>query len=73
MPEAQSQHDETLHQLCHDVGHCLHVISMASEVLLRFRDDDQKVQEVRETMEREQRKAVQALDKILASFCDGCD
>ena len=61
----ESKREEKLHQLHHDVGHCLYVISMATEILKNVRGDDRKFNEVCETIENERRRAVDLLGEIL--------
>ncbi len=66
-------HDEHLHQLVHDVKHCLHVVGMGTQILKDVRDDDGKFAEICAAMDKEQREAMRLLDDLLKATCEGCD
>lgn len=69
----EPQHDEHLHQLVHDVKHCLHVVGMGTEILKGVRDDDRKFAEICAAMDKEQREAMRLLANLLSATCEGCD
>ncbi len=71
--DGEQQHDEQLHQLVHDVRHCLNVVSMGTEILKDVREDDVRFAEVCESMEKERRKAAKLLSDYLSETCKGCD
>lgn len=68
----EPEYDEKFHNLHNDVGHCLHVISMATEILKNVRDNDQRFNEVCETIEKERRTALTLVDEFLNGSCIGC-
>ena len=70
---AHPEHNETLHQLHHDVQGCLSVISMGTEMLKGLRADERRFAEVCESIEQERRIATELINKFLATTCGGCE
>lgn len=67
-----TNHDEKLHLLHHDIKNCLHVISIGMEALGTVRDNAGEYEELKLGIERERREAVRLTDEMLKLACAEC-
>lgn len=66
MPEHEKQsRSEYLRQLSHDIRHCLHAISMGTEVLKTVREDAARFTEVCELIDKERKTAMKLLGELI--------
>lgn len=63
MADPQPRNDD-LHQLVHDIRHCLHVIGMGMTLLPEVRNDDQKFAELCGTIDHERQQAAKLVDQL---------
>ena len=68
----QSNHDEKLHLLHHDIKNCLHVISIGMEALSTVRDNEREYSELKSSIEKERKEAVRLTDEMLKTACKEC-
>jgi signal transduction histidine kinase len=69
MSKAQ-EHDQRLHELGHDVRHCLHVIAMGVELLKAARNDVEQFSEICESLETERRECSRLVEELVQAACE---
>lgn len=60
----EKETEERLRQLSHDIGHCLHVIGMAMEILKSARDNEEVFGEVCASIDKERKEATKLLHQL---------
>lgn len=69
----ESEHNEKLHQLHHDIQNCLNVISMGADVLMHARHDDATFAEFYESIREQRGEATKLLDEFFNAACKACE
>ncbi len=61
----ETERDEKLHQLHHDIQNCLNLISMGTDALAQSRDDDASFAELYEIVRENRIEASKLVDEFL--------